>query len=87
MRLTGDGVTDDTAAINRAMTDGGRCAPGVCASSTTTPAIVYFPAVSVLGPFIIPMLIFPPGYLCCLFFYRRLLQHLDHRQPQLSSHA
>ncbi|EKG16619.1 Pectin lyase fold/virulence factor [Macrophomina phaseolina MS6] len=40
----GDGVTDDTAAINRAMSDGGRCAPGVCASSTTTPAIIYFPA-------------------------------------------
>ncbi|OJD35686.1 glycoside hydrolase family 55 protein [Diplodia corticola] len=39
----GDGVTDDTAAINRAMKDGGRCAPGVCSSSTTTPAVVYFP--------------------------------------------
>ncbi|GME38724.1 Pectin lyase fold/virulence factor [Neofusicoccum parvum] len=40
----GDGVTDDTAAINRAMTDGNRCGPGSCASSTTTPAVVYFPA-------------------------------------------
>ncbi|KAK0642444.1 Glucan 1 [Lasiodiplodia hormozganensis] len=40
----GDGVTDDTAAINRAMKDGGRCAPGTCSSSTTTPAIIYFPA-------------------------------------------
>ncbi|KAF2162825.1 glycoside hydrolase family 55 protein [Zasmidium cellare ATCC 36951] len=40
----GDGVTDDTAAINSAISSGGRCAPGSCASTTTTPAIVYFPA-------------------------------------------
>jgi glucan 1,3-beta-glucosidase len=40
----GDGVTDDTAAINAAISAGGRCAPGSCASSTTTPALVYFPA-------------------------------------------
>ncbi|CAG5137551.1 uncharacterized protein ALTATR162_LOCUS145 [Alternaria atra] len=39
----GDGVTDDTAAINRAMSDQGRCGPGFCDSSTTTPAVVYFP--------------------------------------------
>lgn len=39
----GDGVTDDTAAINRAISDGNRCAPGKCASSTTSPALVYFP--------------------------------------------
>ncbi|KAK1763224.1 hypothetical protein QBC33DRAFT_459731 [Phialemonium atrogriseum] len=39
----GDGVSDDTAAINRAISDGGRCGPGTCGSSTTTPAIVYFP--------------------------------------------
>ncbi|KAH4821538.1 hypothetical protein HBH61_015100 [Parastagonospora nodorum] len=39
----GDGITDDTAAINRAMTDGNRCAPSYCESSTITPAIVYFP--------------------------------------------
>jgi len=39
----GDGVTDDTAAIQRAMSAGNRCAPGFCQSSTTSPAIVYFP--------------------------------------------
>lgn len=40
----GDGVTDDAAAINLAISSGGRCAPGVCQSSTTTPAVVYFPS-------------------------------------------
>ncbi|KAF2640499.1 pectin lyase-like protein [Massarina eburnea CBS 473.64] len=39
----GDGVTDDTVAINRAMSEGGRCGPGKCNSTTTTPAVVYFP--------------------------------------------
>ena len=39
----GDGITDDTAAINLAISTGNRCAPGTCASSTTTPATVYFP--------------------------------------------
>jgi len=38
----GDGVTDDTDAINNATADGNRCGLG-CDSSTTTPAIVYFP--------------------------------------------
>ncbi|KAH8698984.1 exo-beta-1,3-glucanase Exg0 [Talaromyces proteolyticus] len=38
----GDGSTDDTAAINSAITTGNRCGQG-CDSSTTTPAIVYFP--------------------------------------------
>jgi len=41
----GDGKTDDTAAINLAMSNNTRCAPGLeadgaCQSSTTTPAIV-----------------------------------------------
>ena len=39
----GDGMTDDTAAINLAISSGGRCAPGSCASTTVTPAVVYFP--------------------------------------------
>ncbi|PVH68126.1 glycoside hydrolase family 55 protein, partial [Cadophora sp. DSE1049] len=39
---TGDGSTDGTAAINRAITDGDRCGQA-CGSSTTTPAVVYFP--------------------------------------------
>ncbi|PHH65715.1 hypothetical protein CDD82_1637 [Ophiocordyceps australis] len=38
----GDGQADDTRAINEAMAAGGRCGQG-CTSSTTTPAIVYFP--------------------------------------------
>ncbi|KAL2060447.1 hypothetical protein VTL71DRAFT_9478 [Oculimacula yallundae] len=38
----GDGKTDDTAAINRAMQDGSRCGEN-CGSSTVKGAIVYFP--------------------------------------------
>ncbi|TKA48187.1 hypothetical protein B0A54_01680 [Friedmanniomyces endolithicus] len=38
----GDGVTDDTYAINNASADGNRCGLG-CDSQTTTPAIVFFP--------------------------------------------
>ncbi|KAL2134977.1 hypothetical protein VTI74DRAFT_10204 [Chaetomium olivicolor] len=39
----GDGVTDDTAAINAAISAGNRCGGYDCVGSTTTPAIVYFP--------------------------------------------
>ena len=39
----GDGSSDDTAAIQLAISDGGRCAPGACNGTTTTPALVYFP--------------------------------------------
>ena len=39
----GDGQTDDTAAINRAISDGNRASPESRRTSTTTPAIVYFP--------------------------------------------
>lgn len=38
----GDGVTDDTAAINKAIADGDRCGAN-CGSSTIYPAVVYFP--------------------------------------------
>ncbi|KAF3934582.1 hypothetical protein ABW20_dc0100640 [Dactylellina cionopaga] len=38
----GDGVTDDTAAINLAISTGSRCGDN-CGSSTVSPAIVYFP--------------------------------------------
>ncbi|KAG2149369.1 glycoside hydrolase family 55 protein [Suillus clintonianus] len=44
----GDGVHDDTAAINAAISTGTRCGNGTCGSSTTTPAVVYFPAGSYL---------------------------------------
>ncbi|CAG8197391.1 unnamed protein product [Penicillium olsonii] len=40
----GDGVTDDTAAINAAISAGGRFGPASRHTSTTTPAIVYFPS-------------------------------------------
>ncbi|KAH7088292.1 exo-beta 1,3 glucanase-like protein [Paraphoma chrysanthemicola] len=41
---TGDGVTDDSDAFNRAISDGNRCGPWVCDSSTDTPAVVYVPS-------------------------------------------
>ncbi|KAH8886405.1 pectin lyase-like protein [Thozetella sp. PMI_491] len=41
----GDGETDDTDAINLAISTGSRCGGNTtCAGSTTTPAVVYFPA-------------------------------------------
>lgn len=40
----GDGMTDDTAAINAAIASGNRCNPATCQSSTTTAAVVYFPS-------------------------------------------
>ena len=36
-------MTDDTAAINQAISSGNRCVPGSCQSTTITPAVVYFP--------------------------------------------
>ncbi|KAK1767906.1 pectate lyase superfamily protein-domain-containing protein [Phialemonium atrogriseum] len=39
----GDGIHDDTAAINLAISEGGRCGAG-CPASTQFPATVYFPA-------------------------------------------
>ncbi|PBK83740.1 exo-beta-1,3-glucanase [Armillaria gallica] len=40
----GDGTYDDTEAINQAISQGNRCGEGECNSSTTTRAVVYFPA-------------------------------------------
>ncbi|KAJ7793358.1 pectate lyase superfamily protein-domain-containing protein [Mycena olivaceomarginata] len=40
----GDGTTDDTDAINRAISDMGRCGNLTCQSSSVEPALVYFPA-------------------------------------------
>ncbi|KAF9044173.1 exo-beta-1,3-glucanase [Panaeolus papilionaceus] len=39
----GDGVHDDTAAINQAIRDQNRCGDGTCKSSTVSPAVVFFP--------------------------------------------
>ncbi|KAJ7084946.1 exo-beta-1,3-glucanase [Mycena epipterygia] len=39
----GDGITDDTVAIIAAISAGNRCGGGSCPSSTTTPAVVFFP--------------------------------------------
>ncbi|OAR05731.1 hypothetical protein LLEC1_03459 [Akanthomyces lecanii] len=50
----GDGKTDDTDAINKAMSDGHRCGAD-CGSSTVKPAIVYFPAGSYRVRQTIPM--------------------------------
>ncbi|GAB7341544.1 hypothetical protein MBLNU457_7757t2 [Dothideomycetes sp. NU457] len=53
----GDGVTDDTQALNNAMFDGYRCSYLTnCSSQTTTPAIVYFPPGTYLvsAPVIMP---------------------------------
>jgi glucan 1,3-beta-glucosidase len=36
-------VTDDTAAINAAISSGNRCGGYACIGSTITPAVVYFP--------------------------------------------
>ena len=47
----------EKAAINAAINDGGRCGEG-CASSTTTPAVVYFPA----GTYLISSPINPAYY-------------------------
>jgi hypothetical protein len=38
------GVTDDSDAINRAISDQNRCGPWVCDSSTDSPAVVYIPS-------------------------------------------
>lgn len=46
----GDGIADDTAAINAAISAGDRCGfGGDCEGATTSPATVYFPAGSVVS--------------------------------------
>ncbi|KAK4238969.1 pectate lyase superfamily protein-domain-containing protein [Achaetomium macrosporum] len=57
----GDGSTDDTAAINAAISDGNRCGQG-CSSQTTTPALVYFPP----GTYVVSKPIVP-------FYYTQLV--------------
>ena len=39
----GDGVSDDTLALNLAISSGNRCGPGSCDESTTSPGLVYIP--------------------------------------------
>lgn len=39
----GDGITDDTTCINTAISLGDRCG-NTCGSSTTLPALIYFPS-------------------------------------------
>ncbi|KAI1369868.1 putative exo-beta-1,3-glucanase [Xylaria arbuscula] len=54
----GDGSTDDTEAIAAALNDGGnRCLQG-CASTTTTPAVVYFPS----GTYMVSKALQPPYF-------------------------
>ncbi|CAE6477166.1 unnamed protein product [Rhizoctonia solani] len=53
----GDGVTDDTAAIQLAISDGNRCGQG-CKSSTVSPGLVYFPS----GTYLISSPIIPYYY-------------------------
>ncbi|KAG8762427.1 hypothetical protein FRC12_009041 [Ceratobasidium sp. 428] len=53
----GDGVTDDTAAIQAAIADGNRCGQG-CRSSTVSPGLVYFPS----GTYLVSSPIIPYYY-------------------------
>jgi len=39
----GDGIRDDTACINTAISSGGRCGEN-CGSATVVPALIYFPS-------------------------------------------
>ncbi|PVG03211.1 putative glucan 1,3-beta-glucosidase [Serendipita vermifera] len=70
----GDGVTDDTAAINAAISDGNRCGLG-CKSTTTAPAIVYFPS----GNYVVSAPIIP-------FYYTALVGNPKNR-PTITAAA
>lgn len=59
----GDGETDDSDAINLAISDGQRCGQG-CAGSTTEPALIYFPP----GTYIVTEIIY-------LYYYTMLIGH------------
>ncbi|KAF9531459.1 exo-beta-1,3-glucanase [Crepidotus variabilis] len=64
----GDGMHDDTSAINQAISSQNRCGGGNCPSSTTSPAVVYFPR----GTYLISAPILP-------YYYTQLIG--DARRP------
>ncbi|KAJ7068790.1 exo-beta-1,3-glucanase [Mycena amicta] len=68
----GDGVTDDTDAINRAISDGTRCGDLTCQSSTVEPALIYFPS----GNYLITKPIVPYYYTSLCVFGCRALSKL-----------
>ncbi|KAJ6479946.1 exo-beta-1,3-glucanase [Mycena vitilis] len=70
----GDGVTDDTAAINAAITGGSRCGGGSCASSTVTPAVVFFPS----GTYLVSNSIVP-------YYYTQLIGDARHPPTLLAA--
>ncbi|TVY68502.1 Glucan 1,3-beta-glucosidase [Fusarium oxysporum f. sp. cubense] len=56
-----DGVADDTDAINKAISSGGRCGGGKCTGSTIYPATVYFPP-GTYKPLDLPTIIAAPSF-------------------------
>ncbi|KAJ7684646.1 exo-beta-1,3-glucanase [Mycena polygramma] len=70
----GDGVTDDAAAINAAITAGSRCGGGSCGSSTITPAVVYFPS----GTYLVSHAIVP-------YYYTQLIGDARHPPTLLAA--
>ncbi|KAF9531336.1 glycoside hydrolase family 55 protein [Crepidotus variabilis] len=70
----GDGFHDDTAAINLAISSQNRCGGGDCPSSTTSPALVYFPR----GTYLISTPILP-------YYYTQLVGDAKHPPMLLAS--